>query len=168
MRGGTTNRAFLLGLLDRPEVLAGDVDIGWLDRLAAAGQHLPRAHLEVALLQAAVEAYEDELAVELDRVLRPGGPRSGRRSAPRSATRSISRPTGSDTTSTSTGSGHRCYRVVGAAGEVELRVERTGTFERRLTVNGRSYRVLSVHDGQRHLVEVDGVAHRISREAAGT
>ena len=30
--GGTTNKAFLLDLLDRPEVVSGDVDTSWLDR----------------------------------------------------------------------------------------------------------------------------------------
>ena len=30
--GGTTNKAFLLDLLDRPEVLNGEVDTVWLDR----------------------------------------------------------------------------------------------------------------------------------------
>jgi hypothetical protein len=37
VRGGTTNRAFLLDLLNHPTVIAGDVDTGWLDRLTADG-----------------------------------------------------------------------------------------------------------------------------------
>src|SRR6266545_4277161 len=32
VEGGTTNRSFLLALLDRPEVRAGDLDNHWLDR----------------------------------------------------------------------------------------------------------------------------------------
>src|SRR3712207_9056719 len=47
--GGTTNKAFLLDLLDRPEVGSGDVDTGWLDRLMAEGYRPPR-RLDVALL----------------------------------------------------------------------------------------------------------------------
>ena len=43
MRGGATNRAFLLDLLDRPEVVAGTADTGWLDRLGAAGGLRPTA-----------------------------------------------------------------------------------------------------------------------------
>ena len=39
--GGMTNRAFLLDLLDRPEIRKADVDTGWLDRLMATG--LPAA-----------------------------------------------------------------------------------------------------------------------------
>ena len=33
--GGTTNKAFLLELLDRPEVQSGQLDTAWLDRLTA-------------------------------------------------------------------------------------------------------------------------------------
>ena len=38
--GGTTNRSFLVGLLDRPELSSGDFDNRWLDRLTAAGEHV--------------------------------------------------------------------------------------------------------------------------------
>ena len=40
---GTTNQGFLLELLDRPELRAGAVDTGWLDRLQAAGRRRVRA-----------------------------------------------------------------------------------------------------------------------------
>ena len=35
---GTTNRAFLLAILDRPEFKAGEIDIAWLDRLGVSGE----------------------------------------------------------------------------------------------------------------------------------
>ena len=38
--------------------------IGWLDRLAASGEHLSRRYADVALVQAAIEAYDEQLAVE--------------------------------------------------------------------------------------------------------
>ncbi len=59
--GGTTNKAFLLALLDRPEMRAGSYDNQWLDRLAAAGQHLPQQN-PVALLAAAIEAADADQA----------------------------------------------------------------------------------------------------------
>ena len=62
--GGASNRAFLLELLSRPEVQQGEVDIGWMDRLAASGEHLSRKFADVALVQAAIEAYDAELAFE--------------------------------------------------------------------------------------------------------
>jgi len=42
----------------------GEVDVGWLDRLAGAGEHLCTRHAEVAVLQGAVDAYQAENAVE--------------------------------------------------------------------------------------------------------
>ena len=64
IRNGASNRAFLMQLLGRAEVQNGEVDIGWLDRLAAKGQHLSRQYVDVALVQAAIEAYDRELKVE--------------------------------------------------------------------------------------------------------
>src|SRR5215213_2285166 len=37
LRGGTTTKSFLLDLLDRPEVVAGTADTGWLDRAGTGG-----------------------------------------------------------------------------------------------------------------------------------
>ena len=39
---GATNQGFLLELLGRPELRAGEVDTGWLDRLQAAGRRAAR------------------------------------------------------------------------------------------------------------------------------
>ena len=62
------------------------------------------------------------------------------------------------------------YRVVldgdGAEG-VDVDVERSGRFERRLTVGGQTFGVLSVAQGSDYLVEVDGAVHRISGGEAG-
>src|SRR4029453_3954304 len=65
IRGGTTNRGVLLGLLARPEVARRHYDTGWRDRLTAEGAHLPHGGVEVALLAAAVEVYEVEATIEL-------------------------------------------------------------------------------------------------------
>ncbi|MGC1285639.1 MAG: biotin carboxylase N-terminal domain-containing protein, partial [Streptosporangiaceae bacterium] len=57
IRGGTTNKAFLLDLLDRPAFIRGEVDTTWLDTMLADGYTPPR-RLDVALLATAVEAYD--------------------------------------------------------------------------------------------------------------
>ena len=64
VKGGTSNRAFLLEMLSRPEVKRSEVDIGWLDRLAAKKEHLSRKYADAALIHAAIEAYEAERRVE--------------------------------------------------------------------------------------------------------
>ena len=64
VRGGTTNKAFLLDLLDRPEMIAGVADTGWLDRLVASDGHIPTRHADVALLAAAIDIYDSEEELE--------------------------------------------------------------------------------------------------------
>ena len=50
IKNGASNRAFLMELLGRPEVQSGEVDIGWLDRLACKGPaSVPRRYVDVAL-----------------------------------------------------------------------------------------------------------------------
>ena len=63
IKGGASNKAFLLELLNRTEVQRGEVHVGWLD-LASTGKHIPRLYADVALVQAAIEAYEAQLGVE--------------------------------------------------------------------------------------------------------
>ena len=64
VEGATTNRSFLLTLLDQPEVRSGHLDNRWLDRFTADEGHAPAAD-PVALLVAAVEAYDaDQAAVQ--------------------------------------------------------------------------------------------------------
>ena len=56
IKDGASNKAFLLELLNRPEVRCGEFHNGWLDHLAATGKHLARHYADVALVQAAIEA----------------------------------------------------------------------------------------------------------------
>jgi acetyl/propionyl-CoA carboxylase alpha subunit len=73
--GGTTNQGFLLELLGRPEVRAGDVDTTWLDRLNLSGEIVPVRHADIALLEAAIKLTEAETAADRARfyALPPGG-----------------------------------------------------------------------------------------------
>src|SRR5690242_21570159 len=45
-------------------VQCGEFHNGWLDHLAFTGKHLARHYADVALVQAAIEAYDAELTVE--------------------------------------------------------------------------------------------------------
>ena len=61
---GTTNQGFLLELLGRPELRAGEVDTAWLDRLHAEGDVEPVRHAEAALVQAAIALCDEETAAD--------------------------------------------------------------------------------------------------------
>ena len=76
LRGGTTNKSFLLDLLDRPEVVSGEADTGWLDRVGDSTTPAPARHADVALLSVAIDVYDAEEALERRAFL--GSARGGR------------------------------------------------------------------------------------------
>ncbi len=166
IQGGTSNKGFLLELLNRPEVAAGNYDVGWLDRLVQAGEHVSRQNAEVALLQAAVEAYEAEMEVERAQFMN-----LATRGRPQ-----VREEVGRQVELSHRGNSYSCqvyrlsakgYRVDVAGRRVDLEVERQGPSQRLLVCLGRRYRVLSVVQGVHHLIEVNGIPHRISRDQGG-
>src|SRR4051794_14047700 len=116
LRGGTTTKTFLLDLLDRPEVVSGTADTGWLDRagLGAVPQTVSRAW--VALVQVAIDVADAEEARERTAFLVSA--RGGRPRAPHEVGRSVE---------------------LGARGQVyRLTVARTGADRYRVDLDGRS------------------------------
>jgi acetyl-CoA carboxylase carboxyltransferase component/biotin carboxyl carrier protein len=166
IRGGSTNKAFLLGLLARPEVRSSEFDTGWLDGLAARGEHISREHAEVALLVAATEAYQAELAVE--RAQFHASAARGRPKLRGEVGRSVElRHRGRDYRLDVLHLAPHEYRVASGSTAARVRIERFGTFERRLHYAGRGYRVLTVAQDTSYLIEVEGVPHRVFRDAGG-
>src|SRR5579871_1325899 len=173
IKGGTTNKGFLLDLLDRPEFVRGEVDTTWLDTMMAEGYAPPR-RVDVALLATAFEAYEAHARRQQDRLFASaerGRPEVGHETWHQADVRigaeayklRVSRPRPSR------------YRIELAGNEqagrehraVEADVERTGRFELTIGVGGQRFDVLSVAQGPDYLVEVDGAVHRISGGEAG-
>ena len=160
VRDGTTNRAFLLRLLERMEVRSGDVDIGWLERagVEARGHDLSRAR--IALLLAAVEAADEAHRLEQARFYETAA--RGRPEAGRAVGRAVELNQGSHAYRfTVYAVGPSEYRIAGEGGCAELKVERIGDYERRLVYRGRAYRPVVVRQGPGYLVEVDGAPFRI-------
>ena len=165
VEGGTTNRSFLLALLDRPEVRAGDLDNHWLDRLTAAGGHLPAAD-PVALLQAAVEAYEADQAV--DRAAFHARAARGRPEPPGEIGHACQlRYRGVPYALRVFRTGPHAYRVDAGGTLADVAVERVSAYERQIEVAGRRHRVVSVVDGPMFRIDVDGAAHQVSRDDGG-
>src|SRR3954471_24843790 len=163
---GTTNRSFLLAILNRPEFAAGEIDIQWLDRLGVSGEMEADGGADAALLQAAIELADDETATE-----RAGFYAFARRG----------RPEASPQVSRAVEVRHRgqAYRIIVsqlAPGRyradidgigVEAVVEHLSGHERRITIDGVTHRTLISKQGVDLLVEVHGVPHRISRDDGG-
>ena len=166
IRGGASNRAFLLELLNRAEVQNAQVDIGWLDRLAAKGQHLSRQFVQVALVQAAIESYDRELRVEQaqfyasalrgrPQVYDKVGHTVELRYREHSYSIQVYRL------------GLQQYRVEVDGSRIEAHLERLGRFEYWLTAFGRRFHTVSVEQGLSYRIELNGVSHRIDRDDGG-
>ncbi|GAA1395217.1 biotin carboxylase N-terminal domain-containing protein [Pseudonocardia kongjuensis] len=163
--GGSTNKAFLLDLLDRDELRSGEVETTWLDTMMAAGYTPPR-RLDVALLATAVQSHDGHVARQQDRLFRSA--EAGRPE--------VGYETWHQTDVTAAGQSYKLtvartragrYRVELDGVSVDVDVERNGAYERRLTVGEQSWTVLSVAQESDYLVEVDGAVHRISGGEAG-
>ena len=166
VRGGSSNKAFLLELLNHPEVQKGEFDIGWLDRLSASGQHLSRRYGDVALAAAAIEAYEAELAVERTQFYTSA--LRGRPQVRSAVGRTIAlRYRGHSYSPTIFRLGPNVYRVELDGSRVEIGIDRLGQFEYWLNGFGRRFHIVSIVEGLNYGIEVDGIAHRIHRDDAG-
>ncbi|MGH3621072.1 MAG: biotin/lipoyl-containing protein, partial [Sciscionella sp.] len=163
--GGTTNKAFLLDLLDRREFVSGKVDTTWLDTMMADGYTPPR-RLDIALLATAVEAHDAHVQRQQHRLFlsaERGRPEVGHETWHQVDVRAV-------------GEAYRLrvarsrparYRVELDGRTVQVDVERSGAFERRLRIGEETFSVLSVAQGADYLIEVDGAVHRISGGEAG-
>lgn len=170
IEGGATNKSFVLDLLDRPEVIDASADTGWIDRVRAEGDLVSHRHSAVALSAAAIEAYEEEERVERQRLLSTAF--GGRPQVQHESGRPLDLKL--------RGIGYRVrvarlgadrFRVVVAAGEdtrtADVELERFDRHSGRITVNGSRHHLLIGAHGPVHLVEVDGVAHRVSLDEGG-
>lgn len=166
IKGGSSNKAFLENLLSREEVRRSQVDVGWLDDLAHTGDHLSRRYADVAVIQAAIEVYDEQLAIEqaqfyatavrgrpqLDSVL-------GRSAELRYRGQSYSPKTYR--------LGPHRYRVEIDGCRVDAELDRLGRFEYWLTVTGRRFHIVSATQESSYRIEVNGVSHRIDRDDGG-
>jgi acetyl/propionyl-CoA carboxylase alpha subunit/acetyl-CoA carboxylase carboxyltransferase component len=163
--GGATNRTFLLHLLNRPEVVAGTADTGWIDRVGAS-EILPQQSGEVALLAVAIDAHDAEETVERERFF--AAARRGRPATRNEMERTIElRHRGSGYRISVARVGVDRYRVRVDGTRLDVHVERVGPFERRLGVAGEIHRVVLAVSPPDQLVEVDRVAHRVSLDEGG-
>ncbi len=165
LRDGATDKAFLTEVLDRPELTArGPVDPGWLDALVASGEHLPRRGAEAALLGAAIAGYEADL--DLARARFYASAARGRPEVPKEIGRAVElryrrqaylfRVSRLD---------RRRFRVEVDGLRLEMQADRPGRTGRAIACGERSWRIAIATQGDRQLVEVDGIPHRIERES---
>lgn len=166
--GGATNKSFILGLLGRPEVASGPnwCDTGWIDRARAAGELVVDAHSGVALVAAAIQAYDEAENREVARLLETA--HGGRPQAQHQSGLSVDlKLRGAVHTLTVFRVAPDRYRVRVGDRTVDAALEHLDDVHGRLRVGEATHRIVSQTHGPVHLVEVDGVTHRVSRDEGG-
>ncbi|MGV9308734.1 ATP-binding protein [Nonomuraea sp. NPDC003727] len=170
IEGGATNKSFVLDLLDQPEVIDASADTGWIDRVRGEGRLVSHRHSGVALAAAAIEAYEEEERVERQRLLSTAF--GGRPQVQHESGRPLDlklRGVGYRVRVARVGA-HR-FRVGVHAGDdvrtADVELDRFDRHTGQIVVNGARYRLLTGTHGPIHVIEVDGVTHRVSRDEGG-
>ncbi len=170
IEGGATNKSFLLALLDRPEMTGPAdgrwADTAWIDRTRADGGFVVDAHAEVALVAAAIEGAQEQERAEIRRLLdtaRGGRPQTGHK-APMTVDLKLR---GRTYQLTCARAGGRRFVVGLGDRQVTAELERLDDVHARLRIEGRPHRLVLATHGPVHLVEVDGVTHRVSRDEGG-
>ncbi len=173
IEGGACNKSFVLDLLAQPEVVSGTptwADTGWIDRVRGEGRLSSPAHAGVAVVAAGIEAYLEGVRIETARLIETA--HGGRPSASHEVGRPVElklRGVPYQVATINTGPGR--FRVSVASGvstqTVDVQMAHVDDVRRRLVVGGRRYSVVTATHGPTTLVEVDGVAHRVSRDEGG-
>jgi acetyl/propionyl-CoA carboxylase alpha subunit/acetyl-CoA carboxylase carboxyltransferase component len=166
IKGGTSNKAFLLDLLNRPELEEARFDTGWLDSLAKNGNLVSRQYADVALVQAAIEAYEAALAVEQTQFYASAV--RGRPQVHRDTGMAVAlRHRGNSYVLKTCRLGPHEYRVEVDGTRIDAEIHCLNQFQHWLTVFGRRFKIVSVVEEQGYRIEVDGVSHRVDRDDGG-
>jgi acetyl/propionyl-CoA carboxylase alpha subunit/acetyl-CoA carboxylase carboxyltransferase component len=170
IEGGVTNKSFVLDLLDQPEVIDASADTGWIDRVRAQGRLVAARHSAIALAAAAIEAYEDEEEVARQRLLATA--HGGRPQVQHETGRPLDLKLRGVAYRVSVARiGHQRFRVgISGGGDVhpaDADIERFDSYSGQITVNDQRYRLTTSTNGPIHLVEVDGITHRVSRDEGG-
>jgi acetyl/propionyl-CoA carboxylase alpha subunit/acetyl-CoA carboxylase carboxyltransferase component len=155
VKRGATNKSSLVQLLS-DEGLRG----------TAARDADSHGHADVALVHAAIEAYEAQLAVERGEFYA-----AAVRGRPQ-VTREVGRATelwnrGQAYSPQTFRIGPHQYRVDIDGLRIHAELERLGHFESWLRVFGQRFHVISVAQGLSYQIEVDGTSHKIDRDDTG-
>jgi acetyl/propionyl-CoA carboxylase alpha subunit/acetyl-CoA carboxylase carboxyltransferase component len=170
IEGGATNKSFVLDLLEQPEVIDASADTGWIDRVRGEGRLISHRHSAVALAAAAIETYEEEERVEQQRLLSTAF--GGRPQVQHKSGRPLDlKLRGASYRVKIARVGAHRFRVgidTGAeAHTADVELDRFDRHTGQITVNGTRFRLVTDTHGPIHLIEVNGVTHRVSRDEGG-
>ena len=170
---GATNKGLLGSVLADPDFESGDIHTGWLDQKMSQGAFDRRPHAAEALLAGAALAYGAEERSEMANfyaAVARGIPQVLLEARGRTVELVLR---GARHKAMVYCLGHDRYRIYlggdqqGGNPGVAVQLEAEGQNRAHLTIAGRRMRLLYAEKDQTYHVEVEGVAHRITRDAGG-
>ncbi|MCH5642730.1 carboxyl transferase domain-containing protein [Gordonia sp. ABSL49_1] len=170
IEGGATNKSFVLELLNQPAVIDGSADTGWIDRVRAEGGLVAHRHSAIALAAAAIDAYEEGESVERQRLLSTAA--GGRPQVQHDSGAPLDLKLRGVTYRVRVAriGAHRFRIAIEAGAEThtaDVDLERFDEHAAQMVVNHVRYRLVTDTHGPVHLIDVDGVTHRVSRDEGG-
>ncbi|HSK32457.1 MAG TPA: biotin carboxylase N-terminal domain-containing protein, partial [Propionicimonas sp.] len=175
IEGGATNKSFVLDLLSRAEVVGPDsdgvgeqvwADTGWIDRVRADGGLVADRYAGVALVGAAIEALGEAERREIAHLLETA--HGGRPQAQHKAGLTVEQKLrGATYTLVVFRTGPDRYRVRFGDDVVDAELTRLDDAHGRLRIGGEQFRIVTANHGPVQFIEVNGVAHRVSRDEGG-
>jgi acetyl/propionyl-CoA carboxylase alpha subunit/acetyl-CoA carboxylase carboxyltransferase component len=164
---GTTNKSFLLDLLAREEVVSGEADTAWADRMLHSATVAATSPLAaIALLSVAIDEYDAQEALERRGFLDSAG--GGRPRASHCVGRKLElRYRGQVHRVLVAQVGPCRYRLEADGAVMEVDIDRLSPFESRLGLGGSLFHIVSTPGPAGHLVEVDGISHGIAGDESG-
>ena len=166
IEGGTTNRRFLMALLDNDEICGGHVDTTWLDRALAAGALLDSPDAPLAMVLAAVEAYRQDRADALEQFV--GKAVHGRLDGIDDATATMDLEyEGGRRSFRVLKREHATYSVTIDGIRIDARCDVLGDYERRLVIGERELHATVVTNGPLITVELGHSVYRVVRGYGG-
>ena len=162
-KSGSTNKALLLELLEHRDFAENNYDVDWLDRIWGSSTTEARPLAHAAIISTAIARFHE--FVEHSRKLFFATAARGRPQVDTEIGRTVElRYAGQLYTIQVRCLGLSHYRVCTSDGFLDVRVDRQGPSETWLSYAGHRHRIVSVVNGIRHLVEVDGVPHRVMHD----
>ena len=152
-------------------MIDASADTGWIDRVRGQARLVTSRHSAIALAAAAIEAFQDEKEVARQRLLVTAN--GGRPQVQHENGRPLDlKLRGAGYRVSVARIGQKRFRVgISVGGGVhpaDVEIERFDSHSGQITANGQRYRLVTgTTHAPVHLVEIDGVAHRVRRDEGG-
>ncbi|MBV8050249.1 MAG: ATP-grasp domain-containing protein, partial [Acidobacteriaceae bacterium] len=166
IKGGASNKSFLLELLSRTEVKNNTVHVCWLDHISKNGDHVSRRYADVALVHAAIESYNAQLEIEQQQFYASAA--RGRPQVRQEIGRCVDlRYEGQSYSPRVCRYAPQEYSVEMDGRRILTHLEQLDEFEHWLTIAGHRSHVVSMSEDHTYRIEIDGVCHRVERDDGG-